>query len=110
VFITATTPHQSDPFTRFLDPDQFAALQGATTGELTGVGLEIAPGKAPGGESGKEPVVRRPHAPSTIIDSPIAFSLATTRMCVCPGGGCSCCGWPCRPGRHSTRGHPGLRG
>jgi len=62
--------HQNDPFTRFLDPDQFAALQGATTGELTGVGLEIAPGKPPGGESGKEPVVRA--SPCAIVDCPIA--------------------------------------
>ncbi|BAZ90663.1 carboxyl-terminal protease [Raphidiopsis curvata NIES-932] len=31
-----------DPFTRFLDPDQYRSLQVNTSGELTGVGLQIA--------------------------------------------------------------------
>lgn len=31
-----------DPFTRFLDPDQYQSLQVSTSGELTGVGLQIA--------------------------------------------------------------------
>ncbi|WP_448570812.1 carboxyl-terminal processing protease CtpA [Trichothermofontia sp.] len=30
-----------DPFTRFLDPDQYRSLQVSTSGELTGVGLQI---------------------------------------------------------------------
>lgn len=30
-----------DPYTRFLDPKQFKSLQTTTTGELTGVGLQI---------------------------------------------------------------------
>ncbi|MGF1538654.1 MAG: S41 family peptidase [Elainellaceae cyanobacterium] len=30
-----------DPFTRFLDPDQYQSLQTNTSGELTGVGLQI---------------------------------------------------------------------
>lgn len=31
-----------DPFTRFLDPEQYRSLQVSTSGELTGVGLQIA--------------------------------------------------------------------
>ncbi len=31
-----------DPFTRFLDPEQYKSLQVNTSGELTGVGLQIA--------------------------------------------------------------------
>lgn len=31
-----------DPFTRFLDPDQYRSLQVNTSGELTGIGLQIA--------------------------------------------------------------------
>lgn len=31
-----------DPFTRFLDPDQYRSLQTSTSGELTGVGLQIS--------------------------------------------------------------------
>jgi carboxyl-terminal processing protease len=31
-----------DPFTRFLDPEQYRNLQVSTSGELTGVGLQIA--------------------------------------------------------------------
>ena len=31
-----------DPFTRFLDPRQYRSLQVNTSGELTGVGLQIA--------------------------------------------------------------------
>ncbi len=31
-----------DPFTRFLDPDQYQQLQTSTAGELNGVGLQIA--------------------------------------------------------------------
>ncbi|NJK33780.1 MAG: PDZ domain-containing protein [Oscillatoriales cyanobacterium SM2_2_1] len=31
-----------DPFTRLLDPEQYAAIQTSTSGELTGVGLQIA--------------------------------------------------------------------
>jgi len=31
-----------DPFTRFLKPDQYRSLQTSTSGELTGVGLQIA--------------------------------------------------------------------
>jgi len=32
----------NDPFTRFLKPDQYRSLQTSTSGELTGVGLQIA--------------------------------------------------------------------
>lgn len=32
----------NDPFTRFLDPEQYRSLQVNTSGELTGVGLQIA--------------------------------------------------------------------
>ncbi|MEA5569808.1 carboxyl-terminal processing protease CtpA [Calothrix sp. UHCC 0171] len=42
-----------DPFTRFLDPEQYRSLQVNTSGELTGVGLQIALN----GESGKLEVV-----------------------------------------------------
>lgn len=31
----------NDPFTRFLEPPQFAALRRGTAGSVTGVGLEI---------------------------------------------------------------------
>ena len=31
-----------DPFTRFLDPDQYKALKGSTSGDVTGVGLEVS--------------------------------------------------------------------
>ncbi|MCX5934343.1 MAG: S41 family peptidase [Pseudanabaena sp. LacPavin_0818_WC45_MAG_42_6] len=31
-----------DPFTRFLEPDKFKSMQTSTSGELTGVGLQIA--------------------------------------------------------------------
>ena len=31
----------NDPFTRFLEPAQFAALRRGTAGAVTGVGLEI---------------------------------------------------------------------
>ncbi|MDH6061025.1 S41 family peptidase [Chrysosporum bergii ANA360D] len=49
-----------DPFTRFLDPQQYRSLQVNTSGELTGVGLQIALNP----ETGKLEVV------SPIIDSP----------------------------------------
>ncbi|BAZ37383.1 carboxyl-terminal protease [Calothrix sp. NIES-4101] len=42
-----------DPFTRFLDPEQYRSLQVNTSGELTGVGLQIALN----GENGKLEVV-----------------------------------------------------
>jgi carboxyl-terminal processing protease len=42
-----------DPFTRFLDPEQYRSLQVNTSGELTGVGLQIALNS----ESGKLEVV-----------------------------------------------------
>ncbi|MEH2347761.1 MAG: carboxyl-terminal processing protease CtpA [Nostoc sp.] len=42
-----------DPFTRFLDPEQYRSLQVNTSGELTGVGLQIALNA----ESGKLEVV-----------------------------------------------------
>ncbi|MDZ8026592.1 MAG: carboxyl-terminal processing protease CtpA [Nostoc sp. SerVER01] len=42
-----------DPFTRFLDPEQYRSLQVNTSGELTGVGLQIALN----GETGKLEVV-----------------------------------------------------
>ncbi len=32
----------NDPFTRFLDPQQYRSLQVSTSGELTGVGLQIS--------------------------------------------------------------------
>ncbi|MDH6102209.1 S41 family peptidase [Chrysosporum ovalisporum ANA283AFssAo] len=49
-----------DPFTRFLDPQQYHSLQVNTSGELTGVGLQIALN----GETGKLEVV------APIMDSP----------------------------------------
>lgn len=30
-----------DPFTRFLEPNQYAALRRGTSGSVTGVGLEV---------------------------------------------------------------------
>ena len=44
-FLPARAP-QEDPFTRFLDPEQLSALQGATSGSLSGVGVEISPSTA----------------------------------------------------------------
>ncbi|WP_413175569.1 carboxyl-terminal processing protease CtpA [Anabaena azotica] len=38
-----------DPFTRFLDPEQYRSLQVNTSGELTGVGLQIALNAQTGG-------------------------------------------------------------
>ncbi|MBK1988609.1 PDZ domain-containing protein [Sphaerospermopsis aphanizomenoides BCCUSP55] len=38
-----------DPFTRFLDPEQYRSLQVNTSGELTGVGLQIALNPQTGG-------------------------------------------------------------
>ena len=49
-----------DPFTRFLDPEQYRSLQVNTSGELTGVGLQIALNP----ETGKLEVV------TPILDSP----------------------------------------
>ncbi|MEA5581575.1 S41 family peptidase [Nodularia harveyana UHCC-0300] len=49
-----------DPFTRFLDPEQYRSLQVNTSGELTGVGLQIALNP----ETGQLEVV------TPIIDSP----------------------------------------
>lgn len=49
-----------DPFTRFLDPEQYRSLQVNTSGELTGVGLQIAINP----ETGKLEVV------TPIMDSP----------------------------------------
>ena len=49
-----------DPFTRFLDPQQYRSLQVSTSGELTGVGLQIALNP----ETGKLEVV------TPILDSP----------------------------------------
>lgn len=49
-----------DPFTRFLDPQQYHSLQVNTSGELTGVGLQIALNP----ETGKLEVV------TPIVDSP----------------------------------------
>jgi len=45
-----------------LEPDQYAALQGATTGELSGVGLEIAPATSPTGTGPTSVVVIAPAA------------------------------------------------
>ena len=47
-----------DPFTRFLEPQQFAALRRGTAGSVTGVGLEIG-FENRGGDSNKI-VVRSP--------------------------------------------------
>lgn len=47
-----------DPFTRFLEPDQYQALKGATRGDVTGVGLEVSfPSSSARGKSGKAPLV-----------------------------------------------------
>jgi carboxyl-terminal processing protease len=50
-----------DPFTRFLDPEQYRSLQVNTSGELTGVGLQIA---------------LNPHTGQLEVVSPIAGSPA----------------------------------
>jgi carboxyl-terminal processing protease len=51
-----------DPFTRFLEPAQYAALRRGTAGSLTGVGLEVGFDTKPSG-SGNSLVVRSPHHP-----------------------------------------------
>ena len=45
-----------DPFTRFLEPAQYAALRRGTAGSLTGVGLEVGFDTTPSG-SGNSLVV-----------------------------------------------------
>ncbi len=32
-----------DPYTRFMDPEEFKSLQVETSGELSGIGIQIAP-------------------------------------------------------------------
>lgn len=47
-----------DPFTRFLEPEQYQALKGATRGDVTGVGLEVSfPSYSARDKSGKAPLV-----------------------------------------------------
>lgn len=41
-----------DPFTRFLDPEQFLALSSGTKGAVTGVGLEVGYDASEGADSG----------------------------------------------------------
>jgi carboxyl-terminal processing protease len=47
-----------DPFTRFLEPNQYALLQRGATGSVTGVGLEVAFSQRP--ESLGQLLVRAP--------------------------------------------------
>ncbi|MBR8836347.1 MAG: PDZ domain-containing protein [Stigonema ocellatum SAG 48.90 = DSM 106950] len=49
-----------DPFTRFLDPEQYRSLQVSTSGELTGVGLQIAQNPATGGLEVIAPIAGSP--------------------------------------------------
>jgi len=49
-----------DPFTRFLRPSQYRSLQMSTSGELTGVGLQIAQDEATGGLKVVSPVEGSP--------------------------------------------------
>lgn len=47
-----------DPFTRFLEPEQYQALKGATRGDVTGVGLEVSfPSSLARDKKGKVPLV-----------------------------------------------------
>ncbi|PMB01224.1 carboxyl-terminal protease [Fischerella thermalis CCMEE 5268] len=49
-----------DPFTRFLDPEQYRSLQVNTSGELTGVGLQIALNQQTGGLEVVAPIAGSP--------------------------------------------------
>jgi carboxyl-terminal processing protease len=49
-----------DPFTRFLDPEQYRSLQVNTSGELTGVGLQIALNPQTGSLEVISPIVGSP--------------------------------------------------
>ncbi|KOP24053.1 carboxyl-terminal protease [Hapalosiphon sp. MRB220] len=49
-----------DPFTRFLDPEQYRSLQVNTSGELTGVGLQIALNQQTGGLEVVTPIAGSP--------------------------------------------------
>ena len=49
-----------DPFTRFLDPRQYHSLQVNTSGELTGVGLQIALNPETGGLEVVTPIIDSP--------------------------------------------------
>jgi hypothetical protein len=107
---------QEDPFTRFLEPDQLAALQGATSGSLTGVGLEISPG--PAAKDGSSTLVRahacvaaccaaqrgaaRDRLVSVHVDTRTRVALAFHACRHCPHSWLS---RPRRAGRRSARGY-----
>ncbi|MER3432110.1 MAG: carboxyl-terminal protease [Leptolyngbya sp. ERB_1_1] len=56
-----------DPFTRLLKPDQYRSLQTSTSGELTGVGLQIALDVATKRLKVLSPIVGSPAAKSGIL-------------------------------------------
>ena len=57
-----------DPFTRFLYPDQYKALKGSTSGDVTGVGLEVSfssvSSRKPGSENPLVVVAPSPGGPA----------------------------------------------
>jgi len=50
----------NDPYTRFLDPEQFAALNTQTTGELSGIGLRLREEESIAALSVVEPLLNSP--------------------------------------------------
>lgn len=56
-----------DPYTRFLDPDAAAALAGANSGAVTGVGLELAPVARPGAAAGEGPELVRGRGGGQVV-------------------------------------------
>lgn len=69
-----------DPYTRFLNPDAAAALAGANSGFLTGVGVELAPD----GGAGDVLVRRRGVAP-------LLLRLCLCLLLLCPDAMCFRC-------------------
>ncbi|KAL4854503.1 C-terminal processing peptidase [Chlorella vulgaris] len=53
-----------DPFTRFLDPDQYSALRRSTAGAVTGVGVEVSFSPKQGGSSSLVVIAPAPGGPA----------------------------------------------
>ncbi|KAI3434885.1 hypothetical protein D9Q98_002939 [Chlorella vulgaris] len=53
-----------DPFTRFLDPDQYSALRRSTSGAVTGVGVEVSFSPKQGGSSSLVVIAPAPGGPA----------------------------------------------
>lgn len=64
-----------DPFTRLLKPDQYRSLQTSTSGELTGVGLQIALDVATKRLKVISPIVGSPAAKSGILSGDMILKI-----------------------------------